>query len=197
MSKLQNNITSLQSLLEAVNNLPEAGIDLPELNNEGIADDLVIGKELINSSGDIVIGTNPYKKVATDTEVATQADLIAQIKSTVDNLPEAGGGGSASYDTCTVNITAPNKIDKIAYLTVNADGELEPIIMTTTTTSYSFTCICNSFVTIGVFADWSYNLTNADYLGWIYSPSCRTFVITASSGETATITFMQQTGGAE
>ena len=39
-----------------------------------------------------------------NTEVDSQADLIAQIKSTVDNLPEASSGGSVSYDTCTVNI---------------------------------------------------------------------------------------------
>ena len=114
---INQNITSLQSLLDQVNNLPDAGgVELPVLTNEGIADDLVAGKELINSEGNIVTGTNPYEKVATDTEVNTQADLIAQIKSTVDSLPEANIG-SNTIDTCNVTITSFNNIHFLSYTT--------------------------------------------------------------------------------
>lgn len=54
------------------------GVSLPQLSNEGGPEDLVEGKELINSSGNIVVGTNPYEKVATDSEVQHQADLLSQ-----------------------------------------------------------------------------------------------------------------------
>lgn len=38
-----------------------------------------------------------------NTEVDSQADLIAQIKSTIDNLPEAGSSGNSFPYTVTVN----------------------------------------------------------------------------------------------
>ena len=104
---IKQNITSLQNLLEQVNNLPEAGTDLPELSNEGIADDLVTGKELINGEGNIVTGTNPYAKIATDTEVNTQADLIAQI---VDALKEKSSN-SIKLPSLSGNIILSPDID--------------------------------------------------------------------------------------
>ena len=76
-----------------------SGIQLPELTNEGIEDDLVSGKELIDSSGNIVIGTNPYEKAATDAEVDTQADLIAQIMSVLDS--------KTGYNTIYVGSSVP------------------------------------------------------------------------------------------
>jgi hypothetical protein len=83
---LQSNNTDLQAILNTINELPETGgIELPSIANEGLPDDLVSGKELINSSGNIVIGTNPYEKVATDTEVNTQADLITQIMTALES----------------------------------------------------------------------------------------------------------------
>lgn len=104
-SPLQNNITNLQSLLDKVNALPEAGTDLPELTNEGVADDLVFGKELIDSSGNIVTGTNTYEKAATDTEVATQTDLLAQAVAALDGKAAAGGfGGNENISEGFCNI---------------------------------------------------------------------------------------------
>lgn len=57
---IKQNITNLQSLLEQVNALPEAGsggVELPELSNPGTASDLELGKELIDQDGNIVVGT--------------------------------------------------------------------------------------------------------------------------------------------
>lgn len=55
---IKNNITSLQNLLEQVNALPESGgVELPELQNAGVASDLLSGKQLINQEGDIITGT--------------------------------------------------------------------------------------------------------------------------------------------
>lgn len=123
-NELQNSNNKLQSILETINTLPEAGsgeggVELPELNNEGQTSDLLAGKELIDSEGNIVTGSMPnngaisaifngldtksytipvgYTSGGTvsldntiDNEVDEQTDLINQIKNVVDNLPEAG-----------------------------------------------------------------------------------------------------------
>ena len=88
MSNLINNTAKLEALLATINELPEGGTTLPELTNEGAAIDLVEGKELISSTGEIVVGTNPYEKVATDNIVNEQTDLIAELKEKVNNLPD-------------------------------------------------------------------------------------------------------------
>jgi hypothetical protein len=67
------------------------GTALPTLTNEGTADELLSGKQLINSTGKIVNGT-----FTIESELDTQEDLIAQIATAVDNLPEAGSGGGTS-----------------------------------------------------------------------------------------------------
>lgn len=97
-SPLQNNITNLQNLLDKVNTLPEAGTDLPELTNEGSESDLMLNKELIDADGNIVTGT-----FTIDSELSTQNDLIAQIQSVVDSLPNASSGGT-NNEIETVNV---------------------------------------------------------------------------------------------
>lgn len=117
---IKQNITSLQNLLEQVNALPEAGgVELPELTNEGIAPDLLFGRELIDQDGRVVIGTMPNNGAITstmdgidvksvtipegytsggtvslddtiDNEVDTQANLIAQITSLLENKAASG-----------------------------------------------------------------------------------------------------------
>lgn len=55
---IPNNTTKLQSLIDKINALPEAGgIELPALTNEGAAADLLSGKQLIDGDGNIVTGT--------------------------------------------------------------------------------------------------------------------------------------------
>lgn len=58
---IKQNTSSLQEVLNIVNNLPEAstGVELPELSNEGSASDLLSGKELIDGEGNVVTGTIP------------------------------------------------------------------------------------------------------------------------------------------
>lgn len=126
------NTNLLNSLLEQANNLPDAGVELPELTNEGSASDLLSGKQLIDQEGNVVTGTIPNngsisKTINLDTtsytvpsgytsggsvsldsaiptEIDEQADLIAQIKSAVDGLPEAGSGEGAILETATISV---------------------------------------------------------------------------------------------
>lgn len=58
MSKLLTNTTDLQEVLQALQN-KAAGTALPELTNEGSASDLLSGKQLIDSDGNIVTGNIP------------------------------------------------------------------------------------------------------------------------------------------
>jgi hypothetical protein len=57
---MQNNTAELRTLLQQVQELPEAitGVMLPTLSNPGTASDLASGKELIDQNGNIVTGTH-------------------------------------------------------------------------------------------------------------------------------------------
>lgn len=121
---IRNNTTSLQELLEAVNNLPDrqsGGINLPELTNEGLAEDLMLGKELIDDKGNVITGT-----FTIDNELSTQDDLIAQIQAMVDGLPEAGSGNpvlqekTVTPSTSSQTVTADSNYDGLSKVTVNA-----------------------------------------------------------------------------
>lgn len=114
-TQLQSNNTDLQTVLQTLQTKAAGGgIELPELANEGIASDLLIGKQLIDQEGNIVEGTmsnngaisstmdgidtksitipKGYTDGGTvsldntiDNEVDTQADLIVQIKTILNN----------------------------------------------------------------------------------------------------------------
>ena len=109
-SPLQSNTSILQNILDTINNLPESssGVTLPSLTSEGSAADLISGKQLVNSNGEVVTGTMPNNGTITstidgintksvsvpsgytsggtvsltddiDNEIDAQADLIAQV----------------------------------------------------------------------------------------------------------------------
>ena len=81
---IKNNTASLRELLEAVNNLPDAGgVELPSLANEGSASDLLSGKQLIDGEGKVVTGS-----FSINSELSTQDNLISQIQSAVNGLPD-------------------------------------------------------------------------------------------------------------
>jgi hypothetical protein len=142
-----NNTNLLQDLLDAVNALPEAGVDLPELSNEASASDLLLNKQLIDGNGNIVTGTMSnngtisstidgidvksvtvpagYTSGGTvsldntiDNEVNTQADLLAQAVAALEGKA-AGSGSDSGFDTVTgTNIYAPVIVNY-----TNANGE--------------------------------------------------------------------------
>ena len=294
---IKNNTTSLQSLLEAVNALPEAstgGVELPTLTNEGSASDLLSGKQLIDQDGNAITGamTNngtvsktlntsttsytipqgyhsgsgkvsittetksvtPTKSTQTvtptsgkvlssvsvaaipsqyitttdatasadkimsgetayvngskitgtfsiDSELTTQDDLIAQIQSAVDSLPEAGGssGGSASYDTYTLQINNQSGyLYCLAYTSVE-NGEIVAKYLNTSDYSTSITCLCGSTLCcylIGTLISTSITKIGIMDGGTSY---CNAYRVDASANETiiATVSFNASGGGAQ
>ena len=93
-NNIRNNTTSLQDLLETINNLPDAseGVELPELTNEAAISEVFEGKEVINSEGNKVIGT-----FTIDNEITSQNDLLAQLKSILENKVAESGGDKTSF----------------------------------------------------------------------------------------------------
>lgn len=103
-----NNTTNLQSLLEQANSLPEAsgGVELPTLSNEGTAGDLLSGKQLIDSDGNVVTGTIATK---------TSSNLTASGATVTVPAGYYASNASKSVNTATqatpsVNIDSAGKI---------------------------------------------------------------------------------------
>ena len=144
-SLLKNNTNTINEILNTINNLPEAGTDLPELTNEGTAADLLSGKELINSEGEKVTGTMPNNGVTSlsmdgvnttsvaipegytsggtvaldgtvETMSAEHVDLIAQISSALDGKAVGSGGSSGAIETCTLRLYGCNNTQLYNYL---------------------------------------------------------------------------------
>lgn len=113
----------------------EAGTNLPDLSSPASESEVLLDKEYIDESGNKKTGAMPNngsisKTINLDTtsyavpsgytsggsvsldsaiptEIDEQADLIARIKSAVDELPEAGSGGgsgASSVNTCSVTL---------------------------------------------------------------------------------------------
>lgn len=75
----------------AVNKVIYNGETLIDTTGVSVAPEtLVTGSTALNAAGELIDGSNPYEKTATDAEVNTQADLIQQVK-TVLRTKSAGG----------------------------------------------------------------------------------------------------------
>lgn len=124
-STLQTNNIDLQAILNTINELPEANaggdIQLPELSNEGSADELFFGKQLINQNGQIVNGT-----FTIDDEITNQQLLIMQITGVANSLPEAGEqeinlqSKTVTPTTSVQNVTPDSGYDGLSKVVVDA-----------------------------------------------------------------------------
>ena len=98
-TQLQSNNTDLQTILNTINKLPNAGgsgIELPSLTNEGTASNLLNNKQLIDGNGDVIIGTMPNN----GTIISTMDGI--DIKSVI--IPSGyTSGGTVSLDNTIDN----------------------------------------------------------------------------------------------
>jgi hypothetical protein len=92
--KLQSKNTDLQTIINTIENLPNVGqgdTTLPTLDNEGVTSNLLLNKELINSSGEKIVGIMPNNG-----DISTSMDGI-----NVKNITIPRGytdGGTISLD---------------------------------------------------------------------------------------------------
>lgn len=120
MSKLINNRTDLEEILSILQTKSTpSGVELPELVNEGAAADLMMDKQLIDSNGNIVVGT-----FTIDNELTTQNDLIAQIQTALQGKAAGEGesGGNIEAVTGTVIEDGPCMEFVGAIYYMSADG---------------------------------------------------------------------------
>lgn len=114
MSQLSTNTTSLQGLLEAVNNLPNAGgVDLPELSNPATANDTLSGKEFINQEGNKITGTIATK---------TSSDLTAN--GPIVTVPVGYYAANATKSVMTATQATPN-------VSIDANGKITATVTQT------------------------------------------------------------------
>ena len=108
MSKLTNNTSFLQDILNTINNLPEAGggTELPELTNEGSASDLLSGKQLIDSEGNVVTGTIETKTVSN----LSASGATVTVPAGYYSVQATKSVGTTSLNTPSVSIDTNGKI---------------------------------------------------------------------------------------
>lgn len=99
-TELQSNNIDLQNILDAVNELPEAGTDLPGLTNPGTAADLLAGKETIDGDGNKLTGTMPtVEQAAPSISVSSSGLITASAEQSAGYT--AGGTKSATLQLST------------------------------------------------------------------------------------------------
>lgn len=159
------------------------------------ADEIFAGETAYTADGK-VIGT-----FTIENELTEQDNLIAQIQSAVDNLPEIGGGESGSgsalpFETCTVTIQTDERSSKLGVKVI--DGLPVPIYQEDSSESLTWEAPCGSIVAVGYPLTDNHICDSATYLGhddgtYVLS-SCmgclepvHIFRIDAKAGETAYI----------
>lgn len=169
------------------------GVELPELTNPATSEEIFLDKETIDANGNVQTGT-----FTIDGELTTQNDLIAQIQSAVDNLPDAGGGGNGSYETCTVNIssfggTFGNEAGTIVYNTLE-NGTLKVQRIDGITDNLSIQAVCGSFLLVnetGSRIEHSFvglKLISSEEYSFFGSDHFWCFQVTTAANESATLT---------
>lgn len=121
-SPLKQNTTTIQNLLDKINELPEAsgGVELPELTNEGSASDLLSGKQLIDSEGNVVTGTIPTK---TSSELtASGATVTVPTGYYASNATKTIASGSAKTPATTITKKPSISVNSSGLITASVSG---------------------------------------------------------------------------
>ena len=119
---IKNNTEELQELLQKVNDLPNKtnGVELPTLDNQGTADDLANGKELIDANGIKVTGALPvvddFIQVSLDKLSSSGSTLGIQSKSLLTkrsivetNVPAIMSFGTGEFGNALATDVATGK----------------------------------------------------------------------------------------
>ena len=129
-SNLQTNNTSLQEILDTINELPEAsgGVKLPTLTNEGSAADLLAGKELIDGGGNVVEGTIPTKTASNLT--ASGATITVPAGYYATQATKSIASGSATTPATTITKTPSISVNSSGLITASVSGtqDIEPTV---------------------------------------------------------------------
>lgn len=116
---IKQNTTDLQSILNTINNLPEAGgVELPELSNPASEEEVFANKQLIDENGEVITGT-----FTIDNELNTQENLINQIATALENKAVATPAlqeKTVSPSTSSQNVIPDTGFDGLSKVTVNA-----------------------------------------------------------------------------
>lgn len=122
-SALSSNNADLQSLIEQVDNLPDAGsgVELPELLNPANEGEVFLNKEYINANGVKKSGT-----FTIDTELTSQDELISQIQTALLNKASAAPiepvlqSKTATPTTSQQTITPDSSYDGLSQVVIEA-----------------------------------------------------------------------------
>lgn len=118
MSQLSTNTISLQEILEAVNNLPDAGgVELPELSNPATASEIFLGEEVINRKGNKMTGT-----FTIENEISELNTLIPQLRDTIDELPNANNGNTSELKIAYIYNNSTSYTPEIVHVIIFEEG---------------------------------------------------------------------------
>lgn len=107
MANLINNTSELQDILDLLDEKVTSSIILPTLSDEGTSEDVVVGKQLINSKGEVVVGSlkNRTSLYGTTWSVTPTELLLAGEGTAWDKALKVRCNG-VEYDTIAVSLTS-------------------------------------------------------------------------------------------